>query len=61
MGRITRNVVMTLRVSEEESDMIKKAAQLKSYSSCSEFIRRTIVLEAKKAISDDGNNANNED
>lgn len=61
MGRTARDVVVTLRVSKEENDMIKQAARLKAYSSYSEFMRRTIVLEAKKTISNDGSAVNSEE
>lgn len=41
---------MSIRVSEEELDKIRKAAELESYSSYSEFVRRTALLEAIKIL-----------
>ncbi len=43
---------MSIRVSEEELEILKRAAELQSYSSYSEFIRRTALIEAKKIIKD---------
>lgn len=41
---------MSIRVSEEELEMLKRAAKLLSYASYSEFIRRTALIEASKTI-----------
>lgn len=41
---------MSIRVSEEELEKIKKAAELESYSSYSEFVRRTALLDANKIL-----------
>lgn len=41
---------MSIRVSEEELDLLKKAAQKESYSSYSEFVRRTALIEACKVM-----------
>lgn len=41
---------MSIRVSEEELDKLKQAAQLEAYASYSEFIRRTALKEAEKVI-----------
>ena len=41
---------MSIRVSEEELEKLKIAAELQSYSSYSEFVRRTALVEASKAI-----------
>jgi uncharacterized protein (DUF1778 family) len=43
---------MSIRVSEEELGKLKKAAQIENYSSYSEFIRRTALLEAEKIINE---------
>ena len=43
---------MSIRVSEEELEILKRAAELQSYSSYSEFVRRTALIEAKKIIKD---------
>lgn len=44
---------MSIRVSEGELEKIKKAAELESYSSYSEFVRRTVLLEATKILDKD--------
>ena len=41
---------MSIRVSEEELEKLKLAAQLQSYSSYSEFVRRTALIEAARII-----------
>ena len=41
---------MSIRVSEEELDKLKEAARIESYASYSEFVRRTALLEASKAL-----------
>ena len=41
---------MSIRVSEEELERLKQAARLESYSSYSEFIRRTALIEASRII-----------
>lgn len=41
---------MSIRVSEEELDKLKLAARLEAYSSYSEFIRRTALIEANRVI-----------
>lgn len=41
---------ISIRVSEEELELFKKAAQLESYSTYTEFIRRTALIEAGKII-----------
>ncbi len=43
-------ISMSIRVSEDELEMLKRAAKLLSYSSYSEFIRRTALIEAAKII-----------
>lgn len=43
---------MSIRVSSEELDKLKKAAVLQNYSSYSEFVRRTALLEADKVLSE---------
>lgn len=45
-------ISMSIRVSEEELEKLKKAASLQSYSSYSEFVRRTSLLEATKVINE---------
>lgn len=41
---------MSIRVSEEELERIKQASRLEAYASYSEFVRRTILIEASKVI-----------
>lgn len=41
---------ISIRVSDEELEIFKKASQLESYASYSEFIRRTALIEATKIL-----------
>lgn len=41
---------ISIRVSEEELELFKKAARLESYSTYSEFIRRTALIEATNIV-----------
>lgn len=41
---------MSIRVSEEELERLKKAAVIQNYSSYSEFVRRTALMEATRVI-----------
>ena len=43
---------MSIRVSEEELDKLKQAARLEAYASYSEFVRRTVLIEADKVIAE---------
>lgn len=45
-----RTISISIRVSQEELNKFKKAAELEKYSSYSEFVRRTILIEASKII-----------
>ena len=45
-----KSISISIRVSEEELDKFKEAARLETYSSYSEFIRRTALIEAEKVI-----------
>ena len=47
---LKKTISMTIRVSEDELEKLKKAAELQSYSSYSEFVRRTALIEAAKII-----------
>ena len=47
---VKKTISMSIRVSEEELEKLKIAAELQSYSSYSEFVRRTALVEASKAI-----------
>ncbi len=52
MDKENKTYSMSIRVSEEELEKLKQAARLESYSSYSEFIRRTALIEASKIIED---------
>lgn len=41
---------ISIRVSEEELDLFKRAARLESYATYTEFIRRTALIEASRII-----------
>lgn len=41
---------MSIRVNETELAKLKQAAELLNYSSYSEFVRRTALIEASKVI-----------
>lgn len=45
-----KSISMSIRISEEELEKLKKAAELQSYSSYSEFVRRTALIEASRVI-----------
>ena len=47
---MNKSISMSIRVNEEELEIIKTAAKLENYSSYSEFIRRTALMEANKVI-----------
>ena len=47
---MNKTISMSIRVSEEEFNSLKIAASLQAYSSYSEFVRRTALLEARKVI-----------
>lgn len=53
---------ISIRVSEEELAIFKTAAKLESYSTYTEFIRRTALIEASKIIkkSEEGRGMTNE-
>ena len=42
--------VKNCRLSQDEMIKIKQATRLESYASYSEFVRRTVLIEAEKAI-----------
>lgn len=45
-----KTISMSIRVSEEELNKLKRAAALQEYSSYSEFVRRTALMEASRII-----------
>lgn len=50
-----KTISMSIRVSEEELEKLKRAAALQEYSSYSEFVRRTALIEASKILNGRGN------
>ena len=50
--RMKKNISMSVRVSVDELERLKKAAAKLDYSSYSEFVRRTALLEASKILKD---------
>ena len=47
---MNKTISISIRVSEEELERIKSASKIEEYSSYSEFIRRTALLEANRII-----------
>ena len=47
---MNKTISMSIRVSEEEYSCLKQAASIQAYSSNSEFVRRTALLEARRII-----------
>ena len=52
VNAMKKTISMSIRVSEGELEKLKLAAELQSYSSYSEFVRRTALIEAAKIIKD---------
>lgn len=50
---MNKTISMSIRVSVEELEKLKTAARLQAYSSYSEFVRRTALMEASKIIQED--------
>lgn len=49
---MNKTISMSIRVNEEELEKLKQAARLESYASYSEFVRRTVLIEATRIISE---------
>lgn len=47
---MNKTISMSIRVSQEELDLLKQASRLEAYASYSEFIRRTALIEASKIV-----------
>ena len=47
-----KNISMSIRVSEEDLEKLKVAAEAQNYSSYSEFVRRTALIEAERVINE---------
>jgi uncharacterized protein (DUF1778 family) len=58
---MNKKISMSIRVSEEELDKLKRAARLEAYASYSEFVRRTALLEADKIIQNKKENGDKND
>jgi uncharacterized protein (DUF1778 family) len=56
----TKCITMSIRVSNEEMRKIKEAAKILSYSTYTEFIRRTIIIEANR-VTEEKNDRNKVD
>ncbi len=52
MDKEIKTYSMSIRVSQDELDKLKRAARLEAYASYSEFVRRTALLEASKIITE---------
>lgn len=52
MDKENKTYSMSIRVSLEELEKLKRAARLEAYASYSEFVRRTVLLEASKIITE---------
>lgn len=50
---MNKSISISIRVNEEELARLKTASKIEEYSSYSEFIRRTALLEANKIINKD--------
>lgn len=57
---MNKTISMSIRVSEDELQKLKRAARLESYTSYSEFVRRTALIEAERVIRDSGENTKEE-
>ncbi len=49
-----KSTSISIRVSEEELELFKTAAKLEAYSSYSEFVRRTALIEASRIVKSNG-------
>ena len=47
-----KSTSISIRVSEEELELFKKASRLEAYASYSEFVRRTALIEANRIVRD---------
>lgn len=50
---MNKTISISIRVREEDLNKLKQAAELESYASYSEFIRRTALKEANRVIEND--------
>ena len=61
MDKENKTYSMSIRVSERELERLKQAARLEAYSSYSEFVRRTELIEASKNIDEKEAKGSNRD
>lgn len=54
-----KSLSMCIRISDEELDKLKRAARLEKYASYSEFVRRTVLIEAEHVIETKEKNKDN--
>ncbi len=52
---MNKTISISIRVSEEDLNKLKAAAELENYASYSEFIRRTALKEADKILKNNKN------
>ncbi len=52
---MNKTISISIRVSEEDLNKLKCAAELENYASYSEFIRRTALKEADKILKNNQN------
>ena len=45
-----KSTSISIRVSEDELELFKKASRLEAYASYSEFVRRTALIEASRIV-----------
>lgn len=50
---MSKSISISIRVSEEDLMKLKQAARLEAYASYSEFIRRTVLIEANAILKKD--------
>lgn len=50
---MSKSISISIRVSEEDLMKLKQAARLEAYASYSEFIRRTVLMEANAILKKD--------
>ena len=58
MEKENKTISMSIRVSEDELNLLKQASRLEAYSTYSEFVRRTSLLEAARIVEEKGKNEN---
>ena len=59
MNKENKTYSMSIRVSKDELEKLKQAARIEAYSSYSEFVRRTALLEASHVLATRNKRENN--